>query len=114
MGMALNYTAAGLTMLAAVLLIWDLSRVYIIKSLFTHQNDLIMAVYEEIKAYLESAKKSLSNVSGDILRLTEKLNNPGGLSEEQAQEVKNEFEALATNLAVLADQTPEPDPGLPE
>lgn len=64
----------------------------------------------EIKQQLDALKAQISegleNIAGDITRLSESLT--GGLSEDEAEDVKAGFQAIADRVKSIADVTPEP------
>lgn len=62
---------------------------------------------EEFSGLATEIRTALQNLSADITRLTDSLQN-GGLTEAQEEEVYNEFRTLADEIKTLADRTPEP------
>jgi methyl-accepting chemotaxis protein len=103
-----EYLAVGVTVVAAIVVIWDVAQQRTLTKLFTKQNALIMGIYEDIKAFTGEIRSSLENLSGDIQRLQDTVNNPNGLTPEQAAEVAAELGVLASSTAELAARTPEP------
>jgi septation ring formation regulator EzrA len=61
---------------------------------------------EEFGSLAAEIRASLTNLSDDITRLTDRLQG-GGLTEAQEEEVYAEFRSLADDVKALADRTPE-------
>lgn len=60
---------------------------------------------DDIRAQQDRIKEAIAKVAADVKALAAKL--AGGLSAEEAAEVKGELEALATSLEALDAETPD-------
>lgn len=67
-----------------------------------------MPTKQEFEDALERQSKAISNIAGDITRLTEQLGT-GGLSEADEADILSKIQERASALESIAALTPEPE-----
>jgi predicted PurR-regulated permease PerM len=83
--------------------------VFLVLCVVITQGVWIMATAAEIKALVEEIKTIAVEVGGDLDEVIEKLNNSGGLSAAEAQEVADSLTTLRDSLRSIGDKVPEPE-----
>lgn len=65
--------------------------------------------FDDIKAANTATQTALANIAADIIHLTDQITNPpvGGMTADQATELKTEAAALQAKAEALAAQTPD-------
>lgn len=65
-----------------------------------------MAAFDDLKAELGVINGTTNEIAADLDEVIAKLNNPGGLTEAQAQEIVNDLRSTSTTLKGIATKYP--------
>lgn len=68
----------------------------------------IMAAFEDLKAVLGEINGTTNEIASDIDEIIAKLNQPGGLTEAQAQEIVTDLRGHSDTLKAVAAKYPAP------
>lgn len=69
-----------------------------------------MGVAEDLQADVAAIKQSLINIRADIAKLSSTIPATGGLTEAQAQALKSDLDAIASDAKSIDDLTPNDAP----